>query len=174
MLSLWIPLADVDEQTGTLALAKGSHREMLPMEAPSDSRYRFSRGSEHHARLKPERMRFGDVLAFHSMTLREHTKDLGIPTCPPLPGCSAELTLAIRRLLSDGTHQGRIPQRVRWSIDMRFSDASNGLQWASDGYLERFPALEVAALGTGGGGRTSWEEWREAWGRARGEWASRL
>ena len=75
MLSLWIPLADVDEQTGTLALAKGSHREMLPMEAPADSRYRFSRGSEHHARLKPERMRFGDVLAFHSMTLREHTKD---------------------------------------------------------------------------------------------------
>ena len=75
---------------------------------------------------------------------------------------------------SDGTHQGRIPQRVRWSIDMRFSDASNGLQWASDGYLERFPALEVAALGSGGGGRTSWEEWREAWGRARGEWASRL
>jgi len=98
VLSLWIPLADVDEQTGTLALAKGSHREMLPMEAPSDSRYRFSRGSEHHARLKPERMRLGDVLAFHSMTLREHTKDLGIPTCPPLPGCSAELTLAIRRL----------------------------------------------------------------------------
>ena len=57
---------------------------------------------------------------------------------------------------------------------MRFSDASNGLQWASDGYLERFPALEVAALGSSGGGCTSWEEWREAWGRARGEWASRL
>ena len=83
MLSLWIPLADVDEQTGTLALAKGSHREMLPMEAPSDSRYRFSRGSEHHARLKPERMRFGDVLAFHSMTLREHIKGLGIPERVP-------------------------------------------------------------------------------------------
>ena len=56
---------------------------------------------------------------------------------------------------------------------MRFSDAGNGLQWASDGYLERFPALEVAALGSSGRA-TSWEEWREAWGRARGEWASRL
>ena len=98
-------------------------------------------------------MRAGDVLAFHSLTLHGTYPGDGEP---PL-----------------GHH-------VRWSLDMRYSDAENGLQWAAEGYGQRFPPLRVSLAaagstgpgGSGGDGRrrimdatrsTSWEQWKAAW-----------
>ena len=82
----------------------------------------------------------GDVLAFHSLTLH---------------GTYA------------GTGHPPLPDHVRWSVDLRFSNAASGLEWAAQGYGSKFPSVRVQLEP----GRHSaniehtdrWDDWAEAW-----------
>lgn len=87
-----------------------------------------------------EPMAAGDVLAFHSLTLHGTYAGDGRPP---------------------------LPDYVRWSIDLRFSDAAGGFKWAAHGYASKFPSLRV---GLEPGRRRAdaedtdcWEIWAEAW-----------
>lgn len=154
VLSLWVPLADVNSETGCLAVVRGSHRfagdSLLPMVRPvqpgSDVEKRS--GGTRIPHLAPEveaamkaacgpavaePMHAGDVLAFHNLTVH-------------------------------GSQPTRIGRHVRWSVDLRYSDAADGYAWAADGYHERFPAAVVYRRD--GGKLTSWNEWRQAWTKA--------
>jgi len=143
VLSLWIPLASCDAHTGCLQLVRGSHRQgLVPMLREPGHKPRpqlpSAAGSELECSLEP--MAAGDVLAFHSLTLHGTYPGDGRP---PLPNF------------------------VRWSIDMRYSDAAGGLQWAADGYGSRFPSVQVGLDAERKrvvvGQTDSWEDWAEAW-----------
>jgi hypothetical protein len=153
VLSLWIPLANCNAHTGCLQLVKGSHRRGLVPMSRGPGRKARPHAAEGVIESNLEPMAVGDVLAFHSLTLH-------------------------------GTYAGNgrppLPDYVRWSVDLRFSDAAGGLQWAAHGYASKFPSVHV---GLEHGRRRadakhtdSWTKWAEAWSHvhARSERPARL
>ena len=67
VVSLWIPLVDVDEKSGCLSLVRGSHRHgLVPWEGAARG---VPGGVERYGEVVAEPMRAGDVLALHNLTL---------------------------------------------------------------------------------------------------------
>lgn len=140
VLSLWIPLANCDAHTGCLQLVKGSHRQGLVQMLREPGHKAKPQAAEGKLESTLEPMAAGDVLAFHSLTLHGTYAGDGRPP---------------------------LPDYVRWSIDLRFSDAAGGFKWAAHGYASKFPSLRV---GLEPGRRRAdaedtdcWEIWAEAW-----------
>ena len=69
VISVWIPLVDVDEHNGCLCLIPGSHRwGLLPGARRADQNMVSFEDVEQRGTPVPEPMRCGDLLAFHNLT----------------------------------------------------------------------------------------------------------
>ena len=69
VISVWIPLVDVDERNGCLWLIPGSHKwGLLPGARRADHNMVSSEDVEQRGTAVPEPMRCGDFLAFHNLT----------------------------------------------------------------------------------------------------------
>lgn len=135
ILSLWIPLVDVDAGNGCLDLIPGSHRH-----GPIPSR----RNEAGHAvplydlalygAPRTEPMRVGDVMAFHNLVLH-----------------------------ASGTNA--TPDQVRWSIDLRYMRTGTGFAWHSmgDGFDANYPCF--VARSDDPARLAPWEDWRDRWRR---------
>ena len=69
VISVWIPLVDVDERNGCLWLIPGSHKwGLLPGARRADQNMVSFEDVEQRGTPVPEPMRCGDFLAFHNLT----------------------------------------------------------------------------------------------------------
>ena len=69
VISVWIPLVDVDEHNGCLQLIPGSHKwGLLPGARRADQNMVSFEDVEQRGTPVPEPMRCGDFLAFHNLT----------------------------------------------------------------------------------------------------------
>ena len=69
VISVWIPLVDVDERNGCLWLIPGSHKwGLLPGARRADHNMVSFEDVEQRGTAVPEPMRCGDFLAFHNLT----------------------------------------------------------------------------------------------------------
>ena len=69
ILSLWIPLVDVDEHNGCMQFMPGSHRWGLLPTAKDEDRHNIpTEDIETRGRAETLRMKIGDVVAFHNLT----------------------------------------------------------------------------------------------------------
>ena len=69
VISVWIPLVDVDERNGCLCLIPGSHKwGLLPGARRADHNMVSFEDVEQRGTPVPEPMRCGDFLAFHNLT----------------------------------------------------------------------------------------------------------
>jgi len=69
LLSLWLPLVDVDERNGCMQVIPGSHRWGLrPVDRDADGHHIPTEDIETRGRVETLRMKIGDVLAFHNLT----------------------------------------------------------------------------------------------------------
>lgn len=69
VISVWIPLVDVDERNGCLWLIPGSHKwGLLPGARRADQNMVSFEDVEQRGAPVPEPMRCGDFLAFHNLT----------------------------------------------------------------------------------------------------------
>ena len=69
VISVWIPLVDVDEHNGCLWLIPGSHQwGLLPGARRADQNMVSFEDVEQRGTPVPEPMRCGDLLAFHNLT----------------------------------------------------------------------------------------------------------
>ena len=125
ILSLWLPLVDVDERNGCIRVIPGSHAwGVLPVHKVEGVRALVpdedveARGHPVEVWMKP-----GDVLAFGARTFHSS----GINT-------------------SEG---------VRWSIDLRYSETGQPLEWLFD----KYPAF-VARSRAQPGSVETFEQWR--------------
>ena len=69
ILSIWVPLVDVDEHNGCMQFIPGSHRWGLLPTARDDDRHNIpTEDIESRGRIETLRMQVGDVVAFHNLT----------------------------------------------------------------------------------------------------------
>ncbi|MBI4552332.1 MAG: phytanoyl-CoA dioxygenase family protein [Candidatus Latescibacteria bacterium] len=69
LLSLWLPLVDVDEHNGCLQVIPGSHRWGLqPVGRDEDGHHRPTEDIETRGRVETLPMKAGDMFAFHNLT----------------------------------------------------------------------------------------------------------
>ena len=71
--------------------------------------------------------------------------------------------LAFHNLCMHGTAPNHRPERVRWSIDLRYQPSDLGFGWHSlrDDFEKRFPCMTVASADPAK--ETSWAQWRQKW-----------
>ena len=133
ILSVWIPLVDVDKQNGCLQMIPGSHRL-----GPLDSQLNESgqreplEVSNRYGPATDVPMRTGDVLLFHNLTLH-----------------------------ASGTHT--VAGHVRWSIDLRYMRSDKGFGWHSlgDEFDRQYPTFTACSADPGK--VMSFRQWRAKW-----------
>lgn len=142
IITVWIPLVDVDEHNGCLQVLPGSWEwGLLHGERGSDMNMRTDEDVEKRG-ISPVRlpMRKGDLFLFSNLTFHQSTLNL--------------------------------TDEVRWSVDIRYSRVIGKHDFkpetlASEQYmrnqLDRHRRAPIAL--TGDSKRLSYEEWREALGR---------
>ena len=71
--------------------------------------------------------------------------------------------LAFHNLCMHGTAPNHRPDRVRWSIDLRYQPSDLGFGWHNlrDDFETRFPCMTAASADPAK--ETSWPEWRQKW-----------
>ena len=135
ILSVWIPLVDVDERNGCLRLVPGSHRFGAIPKRPAP-----------HGQFEPEReigcygapldvpLQVGDVLFFHNLALH-----------------------------ASGRNQ--VENQVRWSIDLRYAPTGQSRAWHGLGeeFNLQYPCFTAHSKDPTQ--VESWEQWRRRWER---------
>jgi hypothetical protein len=77
-----------------------------------------------------------------------------------------EQVLAFHNMLMHGTSPHLQPDRVRWSVDLRYMSSSQGFSWhkMGDTFEDSFPCF-VAATAEEGRQADSFEDWQRKWER---------
>ena len=98
ILTVWIPMVDVDEKNGCLQIIPGSHKRGLrPAQRDGNDRQVPIEDVETWADIKNIKMKVGDVCVFGNLTFH--------------------------RSLAN------ISDKIRWSIDLRYSPTGSPLEW---------------------------------------------
>jgi hypothetical protein len=172
VLTVWLPLVPVDHQSGALSLVRGSHRrgKIWPATIAKEDR-------------EPCRpTTFADLLPRGSIAEQQQAAVSGEPppyTSPNWPEGVATYgdlvapslepgdMLAFHNMLMHGTSPHLQPDRVRWSIDLRYMSSSQGYSWHKLGskFPRAFPCF-VAATEQDGQHLDSYDEWQRKWQQA--------
>ncbi len=132
VLTVWIPLVEVDERSGCLWLVRGSTRfGAIPFHRNARRQWEPTRDVSHYGTVTSAPMQLGDVLLFNNLTLH--------------------------------TGGNNTTDRVRWSIDLRYSPTGQSFAWHQRGEQveESYPVFV---------GRSddpsrvmSWDQWLDKW-----------
>ncbi|MBI2502614.1 MAG: phytanoyl-CoA dioxygenase family protein [Candidatus Latescibacteria bacterium] len=132
VLSVWIPLVEVDQGNGCLKLVPGSHRfGRIPARANQNNHQEPVAPISTYGTPVDEPMQVRDVLFFHNHTLHAS---------------------------GDNT-----TDRVRWSIDLRYSPAGQAFDWhkMGDEFDVHYPCFVAASPDPAR--VESWEQWQARW-----------
>ena len=148
MLSLWIPLVSVDANSGCLSLVRGSHKLGKIQEAGSHQGggSGWPNGLAQYGTVCEEAMEPGDGARTRPC---EPCAPILLSSCCGFSSGPAGLcaVLAFHNLCMHGTAPNHRPDRVRWSIDLRYQPSDLGFGWHNlrDDFETRFPCMTVAS-----------------------------
>jgi len=126
ILSLWMPLVDVNEHNGCMQVLPGSHRWGLrPVDRNGDGHHIPTEDIESRGEIVTLPMKAGDIFAFHNLTFH-------------------------RSLMN-------YSDDIRWSIDLRYSEIGQPLEWLFKAGLNGFIAQSREHPKT----VDSWADWQE-------------